>query len=85
MTTVTGSCEAISQDGTPVTGYVDGRIVLTIARPRRYFICTQDHGHTGSHAACDGNGRILARWPRSAAERYWQPGDCDEHGHEVTR
>jgi hypothetical protein len=75
MTTVTGSCEAISQDGTPVTGYVDGRIVLTIARPRRYFICTQDHGHTGSHAA----------WPRSAAERYWQPGDCDEHGHEVTR
>lgn len=27
---------------------------------------TQDPGHGGSHAACDGNGRILARWPLNA-------------------
>ncbi len=74
-------CRAVSQDGTPVTAYVAGMAALVIARPGRDFICTQDAGHQGSHAACDGQGHILARWPRSAVERYWQPGDCEGHDH----
>ena len=65
-------CRAVSQDGTPVTAYIAGMAVLAIARPGRDFVCTQDAGHQGSHAACDGQGHILARWPRKAAERYWQ-------------
>jgi len=70
-----GFCRAVSQHGAPVTVYAAGRAVLVIARPDRDFICTQDTGHGGSsHAACDGNGHILARWPRAAAERYRQPG-----------
>ena len=24
---------------------------------------------------------VLARWPRSSVERYWQPGDCEGHDH----
>ena len=68
-------CRAFSQPGTPVTAYIGGRAVLTFARTRD-FICTQDTGHAGSHAACDGEGHILARWPRVTAEQYWQPGDC---------
>jgi hypothetical protein len=75
-------CEAVSQHGAPVTAYIAGRTVFAIARPGRDFICTQDPGHAGSHAACDGNGHILARWPRKAVERYWQPGDCEGHDHE---
>ncbi len=41
--------------------------------PSTYFICTQDPGHSGPHAACDGNGRVFATWRRRAVERYWQP------------
>lgn len=74
-------CRAISQPGTPVTAYVAGRVAVAIARPGRDFVCTQDAGHQGSHAACDGQGHILARWPQKAAERYWQAGDCADHGH----
>lgn len=65
-------CRAVSQPGTPVTAYIDGFAVLVIARPGSDFICTQDAGHQGSHAACDGQGHILARWPRKDAEHYWQ-------------
>ena len=72
-------CRAISQPGTPVTAYVAGRIAVAIARPGRDFICTQDSGHEGSHKACDGQGHVLARWPRKAVEHYWQSGDCGGH------
>lgn len=74
-------CRAVSQHGSPVTAYIAGRIVVGIARPGRDFICTQDAGHEGSHKACDGKGHILARWPRKAEERYWTPGDCEDHSH----
>ena len=79
-------CRAVSQPGTPVTAYLAGKAVLVIARAgRHHFICTQDAGHAGtSHAACDGQGHILARWPRKTAEQYWQPGDCAGHDHGVT-
>jgi hypothetical protein len=79
--TDTGWCRAVSQQGTPVTAYIAGTPVLRIARQDGGFICTQDPGHDGSHAACDGQGHILARWPRKAAERYWERGDCEGHGH----
>ena len=74
--TGTAFCRAVSQHGAPVTGYIDGRAVLAIPKRDGDFICTQDRGHDGSHAACDGDGHILARWPRSSVERYWQRGDC---------
>lgn len=74
-------CKAVSQPGTPVTVNVHGQIVVAIARPGRDFICTQDAGHQGSHAACDGHGHILARWPRRADEHYWQRSGCDRHDH----
>lgn len=74
-------CSAISQDGTPVTVHINGTTALAIARPGRDFICTQDLGHQGNHAACDGEGHILARWPRKPAEHYWHSGDCANHGH----
>jgi len=74
-------CRAISQPGTPVTAYIAGRAVLVLARAGRWFACTQDLDHQGSHAACDGQGHVLARWPRKAAERYWQSGDCGSHDH----
>ena len=81
-------CRAVSQKGRPVTAYVHGP-VLAIPRRDGDFICTQDAGHAGSHASCDGQGHILARWPRSSVERYWRPGDCDgcdhEHAPGVTR
>lgn len=78
-----GFCRAVSQHGTPVNVYGVGPLpVVTIARPGRAWVCTQDPGHGGdSHAACDGNGHILARWPRSADERYWERGDCKGHDH----
>ena len=76
-----GFCRAVSQDGTPVTAYIARTAVLLIARHGRDFICTQDPGHAESHAACDGQGHILARWPRSTVERYWRRGDCDGHDH----
>jgi hypothetical protein len=76
----TGFCRAVSQKGRPVTAHVHGP-VLVIPRRDGDFICTQDPGHQGSHAACDGQGHILARWPRNPAERYWQHGDCDGHDH----
>ena len=38
-----------------------------------------------THSACDGEGRILARWPRSSVERYWQPGECEGHDHQGAR
>jgi hypothetical protein len=80
--TDTGFCRAMNRRGAPVTVYVPGRLAaLVIARAGGEFVCTQDTGHDGSHAACDGNGHILARWPRSAVERYWQHGDCEGHGH----
>ena len=66
-------CGAVSQPGNPVTAYVRGAAVLVTARRDRYFACTQDDpDHEGSHSACDGHGHILARWPRKAAEQYWQ-------------
>jgi hypothetical protein len=80
--TATGFCRAISQHGKPVSIYGIGPLpVLAVAGPGRDFACTQDTGHGGNHAACDGEGHILARWPRSAVERYWQDGDCGGHGH----
>lgn len=33
-------CRAVSQHGSPVTGYFGGRIVVAIARPGRDFVCT---------------------------------------------
>lgn len=74
-------CQAVSQHGKPVTLYIAGQPVFAIAGPGRDLVCTQDTGHQGSHAACDGEGRILARWPRSPVERYWQPGECKGHDH----
>ena len=83
MTTMTGFCQAMTGTGTPVTVYAHGRAALRIMRKTDpTLICTQDSGHQLSHAACDGQGHILARWPRSAVERYWQPGDCDSCDHE---
>ena len=78
-----GQCRAVSQHGSPVTAYVAGRALLVIAKPGRDFVCTQNPGHEKSHAACDGQGHIVARWPRSAVERYWRPGDCEGHSHDV--
>lgn len=77
----TAMCQAVSQHGSPVTAYIAGTAVLLIARHGRDFVCTRDPGHEGSHSACDGRGHVLARWPRKAAERYWQPGDCAGHDH----
>jgi hypothetical protein len=89
MTSHGGVCRAVSQRGSAVTAYIDGSAVLAIPKRDGDFICTQDTGHEKSHASCDGQGHILARWPRSSVERYWQPGDCDgcdhEHPPEVTR
>jgi len=31
-------------------------------KPDSFFICTQHEGHRKAHTACDGRGRILARW-----------------------
>lgn len=77
-----GFCRAISQHGTPVTAYIDGRVAVAIARPGRDFVCTQDDpGHKGSHSACDGHGHVLAKWPRKDVEQYWQAGDCGGHDH----
>lgn len=82
-TTDTGFCRAMTGTGTLVTVYAHGRAALRIMRKGdETLICTQDQGHDRSHAACDGQGHILARWPQSAVERYWQPGDCKEHDHE---
>ena len=78
--TETGFCRAVSRKGSPVTAYA-GRAVLVIPRRDGDFVCTQDPGHAGSHSACDGAGHVLARWPRSSVERYWQHGDCEGHGH----
>jgi hypothetical protein len=77
----TGFCRAVSQHGKPVTAYIAGRAITAKARPGRDFVCTRDAGHAGGHSACDGNGHILARWARSAVERYGQPGGCEGHGH----
>lgn len=85
MSPGTGFCQAVSQKGRPVTAYVLGQAALVIPRHDGNFICTQAPGHAGSHASCDGQGHILARWQRSTVERYWQHGDCDgcDHGHEA--
>jgi hypothetical protein len=79
----TGFCSAVSQHGKPVNIYGVGPLpVMAVARKGRDFVCTQDdRDHPGSHSACDGDGHILARWPRSAVERYWQHGDCEGHDH----
>jgi hypothetical protein len=75
-------CRAITQRATPVTAYLPGQLgALVIAKADGEFICTQDTAHQGSHAACDGRGHILVRWPRQTAERYWQAADCESHGH----
>lgn len=74
-------CGAVSQKRSPVTAYIDGRAVLAIPRHDGDFICSQDPGHEKGHAACDGRGHVLARWPRSSVERFWQPGDCEGHDH----
>ena len=78
-------CAAISQHGKPVTAYIAGVTVFVIVKPGRDFICTQDQGHGGGHSACDGQGHILAKWPRQPVERYHQPGDCERFGHEHGR
>jgi len=73
-------CRAVNRRGAPVTMYAPDRgAVLVIAKAGGELVCTQDAGHQRSHAACDGQGHILARWPREAVERYWQPGEYD-HG-----
>lgn len=78
-----GFCRAVTGAGTPVTVYAHGRAALAIMRKTdETLICTQDAGHGKGHAACDGQGHILARWPRSSVERYWQHGDCEGHDHE---
>ena len=78
-------CRAVSQRGSPVTAYVAGRAALAIPGHDGDFVCTQDPGHAGSHSACDGAGHVLARWPRSTVERYWQRGDCEGHDHPVAK
>jgi hypothetical protein len=75
-----GFCCAVSQPGATVTAGVSGTAALVIDRRGYGFICTQDPGHQGDHAACDGQGAILAHWPREAAERYWQPGQDNQGG-----
>lgn len=75
-------CAAMSQRGAPITAFVHGQVVFAVAKHDGGYICTQDPRHEKSHAACDGQGHILARWPRSSVERYWRPGDCDGHDHE---
>jgi hypothetical protein len=77
----TSFCGAMSNRGDPLTVYAHGRANLVIAKKPGELVCTQDPGHERSHAACDGAGHILARWPRSSVERYWQPGDCEGHDH----
>ena len=77
-----GMCRAVSQAGATVTVYAAGQAALAIPRRDGDFVCTQDAGHAGSHAACDGQGHILTRWPRAAAERYWQAGDCADCDHD---
>jgi hypothetical protein len=74
-------CRAVSRKGATVTAYMAGQVVLAIPKRDGDFVCTQDTGHERGHAACDGQGHILARWPRSSVERYWQPGDCEGHDH----
>ena len=78
-------CRAVSQRGTAVTAYAAGRAALAIPRRDGDFVCTQDPGHAGSHSACDGQGHVLARWPRSSVERYWQRGDCEGHDHPAAK
>ena len=78
-------CRAVSQRGTTVTAYAAGRAALAIPRRDGDFVCTQDPGHPGSHSACDGEGHVLARWPRSSVERYWQRGDCEGHDHPAAK
>ena len=81
----TSFCQAMTGAGTPVTVYAYGRSALRIMRKTdETLICTQDQGHAKGHAACDGQGHILARWPRSVVERYCRPGDCEGHDHSVT-
>ena len=80
-----GFCRAVSQRGSLVTAYAAGRAVLAIPRRDGGFVCTQDPGHAGSHSACDGEGHVLARWPRSSVERYWQRGDCEGHDHPAAK
>jgi hypothetical protein len=77
-----GFCQAVSQHGTFVTAYLGEMPVVAVAKPGRDFVCTQDSpDHAGNHSACDGEGHILARWPRKDPEHYWHPGDCKGHGH----
>ena len=63
---MTGICGAESQSGTPVTAYINGVAIVVLARPDRYFICTRNPGHHGSHTACDGHGHVLAGWSQNA-------------------
>ena len=81
MNHATGFCGAMSNRGDPLTVYAAGKARLVIAKKPGELVCTQDPGHDRGHAACDGQGHILARWPRSSVERYWQPGDCEGHDH----
>jgi hypothetical protein len=77
-----GFCAALSQHGTPVTAFINGRTAVAEARAGRVFVCSQDdRDHPGNHSACDGGGHILARWPRKDPERYWEPDDCKGHDH----
>jgi hypothetical protein len=47
-------------------------------KPESYFICTNDAGHAGGadprHTACDGRGRVLARWRSGTSPiEIWTP------------
>jgi hypothetical protein len=70
----------MTQPGQRVTVYVAGLALAVVAGkfpdPARSFICTQDQFHRGNHAACDGQGHILATWGRRRPERWWHPEDC---------
>lgn len=66
----TPMCGAITQHGTWGTAWVEGRQVMFMARPGQNFMCTNDSGHEGRHTACDGQGHVLAAWPRRDPEQY---------------
>lgn len=68
-----GMCCAVSQPGTPVTLFVDGRPAVALATADRWLICTAGAGHDRVHSVCDGRGHVLARWPARPDEHYYQP------------
>lgn len=73
-------CHARSQYGELMAVFAGGVEYAVQAQPDRWFICTRHPGHRGGHSACDGQGHVLASWPRRRPEQYWER--CD-HPHEV--